>query len=234
MLQGRTIASLVPIDDFPLLSRRIEDRAIVYLDSAATALKPRQVIDAVVGFYRDACANVNRGDHTLSQEASARFEEVRHEVARFINALSREIVFTSNTTDSLNLIAAGLGLGAGDNVVASVADHHSNLLPWMGRCEVRLLPEGPDGIVDVDQIPRLIDRRTRLVAVGHVSNVTGAVQPVVDAIRLAHQHGVPVVVDAAQSAPHLPIDVVALGCDLLQGYLLGRPDRELPAIGHPR
>lgn len=198
-----------------MLARRIEDRPIVYLDSAATTLKPRPVIDAVLAFYRESCANIHRGDHTLSQEASAQFEQVRHDVARFLNALTSEIIFTSGTTESLNIVAGGLRLGPGDNVVASLADHHSNILPWMGRCETRFLPETADGVVDVERLAELVDDKTRLVAIGHVSNVTGAIQPVREAIRIAHARGVPVVVDAAQSVPHLPIDVVELGCDFL-------------------
>jgi cysteine desulfurase/selenocysteine lyase len=212
---GRNISGLVPREDFPLLMRRIEDRPINYLDSAATALKPTAVIDAVTAFYREMCANVNRGDHILSQEASTRFEQVRHDVARFINALTREVVFTSNTTDSMNLVAAGLKLGPGDNVVTSIIDHHSNMLPWLGRCETRFLPEAEDGRIDLAQLPGLIDGNTKLVAIGHVSNVTGAIQPVREAIQIARAKGVLVVVDAAQSVPHLPLDVVELGCDFL-------------------
>lgn len=209
------ILSLVPVEDFPLLKRTIEDRSIIYLDSAATSLKPNAVIEAVVGFYRDVSANINRSDHTLSQEASGKFEQVRHDTARFIGALTREIVFTANTTDSMNLVANGLHLGAGDNVVTSIADHHSNILPWMGRCETRLLPATSDGVIDLDRLPALINAKTRLVALGHISNVTGAMQPVREAIAIAHAYNVPVVIDAAQSVPHVPIDVVDLGCDFL-------------------
>lgn len=210
-----TVEPLAPREDFPLLARTIEGKRIVYLDSAATTLKPRPVIDAVVEFYRNFCANVHRGDHTLSREASERLEQVRYQVARFINATSREIVFTANTTDGINLVAESLGLAPTDNVVVTILDHHSNILPWMGRCETRFLPEGPDGAVDLNKLPDLIDARTRLVAMGHVSNVTGAIQPVAEAIAIAHDRGVPVVIDAAQSAPHLPLDVLALGCDFL-------------------
>lgn len=206
---------LAPAEDFPQLSRAHEGQRIVYLDSAATSLKPQPVIDAVLSFYRDCCGNVHRGDHLLSREASARYEEARHIVARFINATAREVAFTSNTTDGLNLVAHGLGLESDCNVVVTVLEHHSNLLPWMSRCQVRFLPTSPDGVVDLERLPALLDSRTRMLAISHASNVTGALNPVADAIRIAHEHGVPVVVDAAQSVPHHAVDVLALDCDAL-------------------
>jgi len=206
---------IAPRDDFPVLAREIEGRRLVYLDSAATTLKPRPVIDAVVRFYEHHTANIHRGDHTLSQEASEAYEASRDLVARFLGASAREVAFTANTTEGLNLVAEGLGLRAGDNVVASVVDHHSNLLPWMSRCAVRLLGERPDGRLDLDRLASLIDDRTRLVALSHASNVTGAIHPIAGAIALAHQRGVPVSVDGAQSVPHLPVDVAQLGCDFL-------------------
>jgi cysteine desulfurase / selenocysteine lyase len=209
-------APLAPIADFPLLSdRKIEGRRIVYLDSAATSLKPRQVIDTVSRFYGETCANVHRGDHTLSREASALFEDARSAVARFIGATSREIIFTQNTTDALNVLADALGLEPDHNVVVALQGHHSNLLPWMSRCEVRFLPEGPDGVTDIDALSSLVDAKTRLIALGHVSNVTGAINPVVEAVTFARKHGIPVAIDGAQSVPHLPTDVVKLGCDFL-------------------
>lgn len=200
--------SLVRAEDFPVLQRKIEGRRIIYLDSAATTLKPRAVIDAVMQFYERSTANIHRGDHTLSQEASEAYESSRDAVARFINAGGREIVFTANTTESLNLVGSGLGLAPGDNVVAGIADHHSNLLPWMSRCEVRLMR-------DPGQLDSLIDAKTRLVALTHASNVTGTIHPIADAIAVAHRKGVPVCVDGAQSVPHLPVDVLSLGCDFL-------------------
>lgn len=201
--------------DFPQLARTVEGRRLVYLDSAATSLKPQAVIDAVCEFYRTSCGNVHRGDHLLSQEASARIEEVRYAVARLVNATSREIVFTSGTTAGLNLVADGLRLEAGDNVVTTLLDHHSNILPWMSRCEVRFLPLDPDGRMQLDALPKLIDARTKLVTLGHVSNVTGVIQPVREAIAIARARNVPTAIDAAQSVPHLAVDVMELGCDFL-------------------
>jgi cysteine desulfurase/selenocysteine lyase len=209
------MSSLVPLEDFPQLARRIEGRRIIYLDSAATALKPRPVIDAVVRFYEVSCANIHRGNHSLSQEASELFESARDSVARLINATARELVFNANTTEGLNQVAAGLGLQAGDNVVTTLSEHHSNLLPWMSRCEARLVPEGDDGKLNLQQLEEQIDERTKLVAVSLASNVTGAIHPVSQVIEIAHRRGVPVVVDAAQGVPHLPVDVHALRCDFL-------------------
>jgi cysteine desulfurase/selenocysteine lyase len=210
-----THVTLAPTGDFPLLAREIEGRRVIYLDSAATTLKPRAVIDAVVRFYEHSTANIHRGDHTLSQEASEAFESTRSTVARFLNANAREILFTANTTEGLNLVARGLGLKPGDNVVGCVQDHHSNLLPWMGNCELRLVGGSSDGRIDLSQLDSLIDDRTRLVALTHASNVTGVIHPVREAIAIARRRNVPTCVDAAQSVPHLPVDVGELGCDFL-------------------
>jgi cysteine desulfurase/selenocysteine lyase len=209
------VTPLAPRADFPLLARTIEDRRIVYLDSASTTLKPQAVIDAVLRFYTHFTANIHRGNHSLSQETSEAYEQTRDAVARFLNAGAREIVFTANTTESLNLVGEGLALAPGDNVVSTMIEHHSNLLPWMQRCETRIAPVDDQGRVNVEALERLVDARTRLVAVGHVSNVTGAIAPLARIIELAHARGVPVAVDAAQSVPHLPVDVLALGCDFL-------------------
>jgi cysteine desulfurase/selenocysteine lyase len=212
MLRSVTLAAP---SDFPVLAREIEGRRVVYLDSAATTLKPRPVIDAVMQFYERSTANIHRGDHTLSQEASEAYESARSAVARFLNAGAREILFTANTTEGLNLVAQGLDLKPGDNVIAGVQDHHSNLLPWMSRCELRLLSGGSDGRPDMNQLESLIDGRTRLVALTHASNVTGAIHPVAEAIAIARRKNVPTCIDGAQSVPHLPIDVGELGCDFL-------------------
>src|SRR5262245_53244668 len=149
------MTTLAPRADFPLLSRRIEDRRVVYLDSAATTLKPKAVIDAVMRFYEHSTANIHRGNHSLSQEASELFEQARDGVARCLNAGAREIVFSADTTESLNLVAEGLGLGAGDNVVTTVVEHHSNLLPWMQRCQVRLAELDGEGRVDPERVEAL-------------------------------------------------------------------------------
>jgi cysteine desulfurase/selenocysteine lyase len=212
---GAGRGALVPVEDFPLLSRRLDGQRIIYLDSAATSLKPRPVIEAVRTFYERMTANIHRGAHTLAREASDAYEAARDTVARFIGATSREIVFTAGATEGINLVAAGLGLGPGDNVVASRLEHHSNLLPWMRRCEVRLVPEEEDGTLDADRIAGFIDGRTRVVALAHVSHVTGAVHDVAAVVEAAHRRGVPVLIDGAQSVPHRPTDVCQLGCDFL-------------------
>lgn len=207
---------LVSREDFPLLRKRtIEGRSINYLDSAATTLKPQIVIDAILNFYEHSCGNIHRGDHTLSREASDLFEEARHSVARFIGAFSQEVVFTSGTSDGLNLVADGLRLEKSHNIVVSELDHHSNILPWMAHCEVRFLPVDESGRTDVSRLGALMDDNTKLVSLGHVSNVTGAINDVAAATGIAHARGVPVCIDAAQSVPHIPVDVVSLDCDFL-------------------
>jgi cysteine desulfurase / selenocysteine lyase len=207
--------ALVSDGDFPLLSRRIDERRLVYLDSAATSLKPQVVLDAVLGFYRHSTANIHRGVHTLSRECSEAYEAARDTVARFINATSREIVFTANATESIYFVAEGLGLRPGDNVVTSILDHHSNILPWMKRCQTRFLPESDDGTIDVNQLENLVDENTRLVALAHASNVTGAIHSMAAAADIAHRHSVPILIDGSQSVPHLPTDVQELGCDFV-------------------
>lgn len=202
-------------DDFPILSRPLEGTKVVYLDSAATSLKPTAVIAEVRRFYEEISANIHRGKHWLSQDASEAYEAARSSVAQFINALPSEVVFTSNATEGVNLVAHGLALEREDNVVVSILEHHSNLLPWMSRCQLRYLPEGADGRLDVSRLESLIDARTRAVALTHVSNVTGAVTAVEQAVEIARRREVPVLIDAAQSIPHRSVDVVALGCDFL-------------------
>lgn len=209
------IVPVAPRGDFPLLARVVEGRTIAYLDAAATNLKPRAVIDAVVGYYEGLGANVHRGAHRLSDETSTAFEAARDAVARFIQADARELVFTANTTHSIGVVAQGLDLKRGDNVVTSVLEHHSNILPWLSRCETRFLREGPDGLVDFTALDGLIDEHTRLVALSQASNVTGAISALGEVIEHCHRRGVPVLVDAAQSAAHFGIDVRALGCDFL-------------------
>ena len=201
--------------DFPLLERTLDGRPIVYLDSASTAPKPRCVIDAVVATYRRHTANVHRGVHVLSEEATEEFEHARAEVASFLNASPAEIVFTRNSTEGVNLVAHGLGLAPDDEVVVTALEHHSNLLPW--RAAARAIPVGlhDDGLPRYDEVESALSPRTRLLALAQVSNTTGVVAPVDAWIGLAHARGLPVLVDAAQSASHLPIDVRALDCDFL-------------------
>ena len=201
--------------DFPLLERTIDGRPIVYLDSASTAPKPRCVIDAVVGAYTGHTANVHRGVHVLSEEATEAFEAARAEVASFLNASPAEIVFTRNSTEGVNLVAHGLGLGGDDEVVLTALEHHSNFLPW--RMAARAVPVGlhEDGMPRYEEVERLLSPATRLLALAQVSNTTGVVAPVERWVAAAHARGLPVLVDAAQSASHLPIDVRALDCDFL-------------------
>lgn len=201
--------------DFPLLERTLDGWPLVYLDSASTAPKPRCVIDAVVATYGRHTANVHRGVHVLSEEATEAFEGARAEVASFLNASPAEIVFTRNSTEGVNLVAHGLGLTPGDEVVVTALEHHSNFLPW--RVAARAVPVGlrDDGMPRYDEVERLLSPRTRLLALAQVSNTTGVVAPVEEWVAAAHARGLPVLVDAAQSASHLPIDVRALDCDFL-------------------
>lgn len=202
-------------DDFPLLARRVDGHPIVHLDSGSTAPKPRCVIDAVLRFYTECTANVHRGVHGLSEEATEQFERARHEVASFLNASPAEIIFTRNTTEAVNLLAHGLGLKPDDEIVLPAPEHHSNYMPW--RVTARVMPVGIDqnGVPLYDEIESHLGPRTRLVALAHVSNTLGVIAPVEQWIGAAHARNVPVFVDASQSASHLPIDVKALDCDFL-------------------
>jgi cysteine desulfurase/selenocysteine lyase len=211
-------------DDFPILSRSVHGRPLVYLDNAATTQKPRVVIDALVDYYENLNANVHRGIHALSEEATARYEEVRLKVARFIGAPAAEdIVFTRNTTESINLVAHAWGrkhLRAGDEILLTIMEHHSNLIPWqlLARdtgVKLRFVDIDDEGRLLWDDFERLVGPRTRLVSVAHMSNVLGTINPVRDIVDLAHSHGALVLVDGAQSVPHLPVDVGALDCDFL-------------------
>lgn len=201
--------------DFPLLQRRIDGLPLTHLDSASTTPKPDCVIDAVTRYYREYTANVHRGVHVLSEETTDAFERARQEVASFINAEPSEIVFTRNSTEGINLVAHGLGLDDGNEVVITAIEHHSNFMPW--RLQARAVPVGldPDGTPRYGEIRKRLSPRTRLVSLAHVSNTLGVVAPVEAWIAAAHEHGVPVLLDASQSASHLPLDVKALDCDFL-------------------
>ena len=211
--------------DFPILRRDVHEGVpLVYLDNAATSQRPVQVIAEITRFYRDHNANIHRGVHTLSQEASQLYEDVREEVREFINAPSeREVIFTRNTTESINLLAhawARAHLREGDEVVLSEIEHHSNIVPWqLLRDErgivLRFIPMLPDGTLDMDEARRLIGERTRLLGVTQMSNALGSIVPVQELAALAHEHGAVVLVDGAQSVPHMPVDVQALGIDFL-------------------
>jgi len=208
--------------DFPILHATRQGKPLVYLDNAATTQKPRQVIGAVNTFYATQNANVHRGVHSLSEAATDAYEEARIKVERFINAqLTCEVVFTRGSTEGINLVAQTFGrqrVGPGDEILVSHMEHHSNIVPWQILCEekgatLRVAPINRDGELIVDEFERLLSPRTKLAAIVHVSNALGTVNPVKDLIRTAHDHGVPVLVDGAQSGAHLPIDVQDLDCD---------------------
>ena len=210
--------------DFPILGRRFHDRPFVYLDSAATSQKPRSVIAAEERYYTETNANVHRGVYALSVEATDAYEAARGQVARFLHAHDpSEVVFVRGTTEALNLVATSLGreyLRRGDRVVATVMEHHSNLVPWhflrtYGGIDLEFLDIDEEGSLRLDQLDGLLDRRTKVVTVAHVSNVLGTVDPIREIAARAHEVGALVVVDAAQSAPHRPLHVRNLGADLL-------------------
>ena len=209
-------------DDFPTLRQTVYGRPLVYLDNAATTQKPQAVIDRLVRYYTEENANIHRGVHFLSQQGTEAYEAARTRVQRFVNAPhSHEIIFTRGTTESINLVAATWGrthVGAGDEIVVTALEHHSNLVPWQLLCEekgacLRVAPINDAGEVDVDAYAALLGEKTRIVAFPHVSNALGTVVPVAEMAALAHQVGAVVLVDGAQAAPHLAIDVQALGAD---------------------
>jgi cysteine desulfurase/selenocysteine lyase len=210
--------------DFPILQRTVHGRPLVYLDNAATTQKPVAVIDALVEYYEHYNANIHRGLHTLAEEATARYEETRAKVAGFINApATEEIIFTRNATESINLVAHAWGrkyLRRGDEIVLTVMEHHSNLIPWQllaGEvgAVLRFVDIDEEGRLLRDDWERLIGAKTKLVAVTQMSNVLGTINPVKEIAALAHQRGALVLVDGAQSVPHLPVDVQDLDCDFL-------------------
>ncbi len=208
--------------DFPALRQRVHGRPLAYLDNAATTQKPRAVLEALLRFYKRDCANVHRGIHVLSERATRAYEEAREKVARFLNASSpQEVVFTKGTTEAINLVAQTFGravLRPGDEVLISELEHHSNIVPWQmvtGQtgARLRVAPINDRGEILLETLERMLSPRTRLVAVAHVSNALGTVNPVREIARLAHRVGARVLVDGAQAAPHLKPDVQELGCD---------------------
>lgn len=210
--------------DFPILNEVINGQPLVYFDNAATTQKPQQVLDAITHYYQHANSNVHRGAHTLSVRATDMYENARATVARLLNAASfREIIFTSGTTDSINLVAYSFGNGllkAGDEILISVLEHHSNIIPWQivaERCGVTIkaIPMDAQGNLQLDVYRSLLSSRTRLVAVTHISNTLGTINPIADIIAIAHEKGVPVLVDAAQSVAHMPLDVQELDADFV-------------------
>lgn len=208
--------------DFPVLDQRIRGRRLVYLDNAATSQTPTPVIEAIADFYRNDCANVHRGVHLLSQRATNAYEGARSKVRRFINAASdQEIIFTRGTTEAINLVAHSFGranLVTGDEIVLTVLEHHSNIVPWQLLSEavgatLRVVPMDDAGVLDQDAYESLLNDRTKLVALVHVSNALGTVNPVREMIAKAHERGIPVLLDGAQAVPHCPVDVRELDCD---------------------
>ena len=220
--------------DFPILSRTVGGHRLVYLDSAATAQKPRQVLDAVRLFYERSNANVHRSIHTLGEEATELYEAARDRVRAFLGARQREeIIFTKGTTEAINLVVhtwARRALVEGDEILLSEMEHHSNLVPWIllareRKLRLRHVPVTDEGTLDLQAFERLITRRTRLVALAHVSNVLGTINPVAAIVERAQAAGARVLLDGAQAAPHLPVDVAALGADFyaFSGHKLGAP-----------
>jgi cysteine desulfurase/selenocysteine lyase len=208
--------------DFPILRRQVRGRPLVYLDNAATTQKPQVVIDAITRYYTEYNANVHRGVHHLSEVASEAYEAARRKIAAFLNAPDeRSIVFTRNATEGINLVAHAFGrlrVGPMDEVLISAMEHHSNIVPWQLLCEergarLRVAPIDDRGELLLDELEAMIGERTRLVSIAHMSNALGTVNPVEEIVRIAHAHGVPVLLDGSQAAYHMPVDVQALDCD---------------------
>jgi cysteine desulfurases, SufS subfamily len=209
-------------EDFPILSRTIYDKPLVYFDNAATTQKPLCVLDAMRDEYLNVNANVHRGVHWLSQQATDLHEGARETVRKFINAKSTtEIVFTRGTTEGLNLVASSFSdefMKEGDEVIVSAVEHHSNIVPWQLQARkkgivLKVIPVDDFGKLDIDEFGKMITSRTKIVSVSHVSNVLGTINPVKDIIRIAHEHNIPVMIDGAQSTPHFAVDMQDLDCD---------------------
>ena len=210
--------------DFPILTRAVRGgMPLVYLDNAASSQKPKAVIDALADYYTRYNANVHRGIHTLSEEATDEYEKARRKIQAFINAEhAEELIFVRNTTEAINLVAHSFGqrVKEGDEILLSEMEHHSNLVPWQlladrSGATLRFLPLNDDGTIDMSALPGLLSERTKVVAVSHMSNVLGTINPVEEIARQAHAAGAVVLLDAAQSVPHLPVDVQAIGCDFI-------------------
>jgi len=208
--------------DFPILKRRINGKKLVYLDNSATTQKPKQVIKAIDNYYKKHNANIHRGIHKLSEEATIMYEDAKRKIANFISADFEELIFTSGTTESLNLLAYSLSesLSRGDEIVLTIMEHHSNLVPWQQiakekGAKIKFIGITKDGTLDLEAAKKLITNKTKLVSITHVSNVLGTINPIKDLAKLAHTKGAILVVDAAQSVPHMSIDVKDLDCDFL-------------------
>jgi cysteine desulfurase / selenocysteine lyase len=208
--------------DFPILHQQVHGKPLVYLDNAATTQKPLPVIEAIENYYRHDNSNIHRGVHALSERATEAYEQVRLAAQKFLNAAdSREIIFVRGTTEGINLVAQTYGrknVGAGDEVLISAMEHHSNIVPWQLLCEekgarLRIAPIDDRGELLLEEFEKRLGPKTKIVAVGHLSNALGTINPVREIVRLAHARGVPVLVDGAQAAPRMAVDVQALGCD---------------------
>ena len=221
-------------EDFPALSLKVYGRPLVYLDNAASAQKPNAVLDRMIKAYKTEYANVHRGLHYLANAATEAYEAARAKVAKFVNARrSEEIVFTRNVTEAINLVASSWGepnIGEGDEIVLSIMEHHSNIVPWHFLRErhgavIKWAPVDDDGNFLIDEFEKLLSPRTRLVAITHVSNALGTIVPVKDVVKLSHARGIKVLVDGAQAAVHLPVDVQEIDCDFyaLTGHKLYGP-----------
>jgi len=221
--RGRTVLDVARIrEDFPILKQQVHGKPLVYFDNAATSQKPQVVIDTLNRYYATENANIHRGIHFLSELATAEYEETRGKVKRFLNASeSREIVFVRGTTEGINLVAQSYGrrfFREGDEVVISAMEHHSNIVPWQMLCEqvgarLRVIPMNHDGELLLDEYERLLGEKTKLVSVAHVSNALGTINPIGRIIESAHRRNIPVLVDGAQAAPHMKVDVQELDCD---------------------
>jgi cysteine desulfurase/selenocysteine lyase len=208
--------------DFPILKQKIHGKPLVYFDNGATSQKPQAVIEALNRYYTMENSNIHRGVHFLSEQATAAYEAARQKIKRFVNAGSeREIIFVRGTTEAINLVAQSYGrsfLKPGDEIIVSAMEHHSNIVPWQMLCEqtgarLRVIPINHEGELVLDEYSRLLNEKTKLVSVTHVSNALGTIVPVKEMVRLAHERQVPVCVDGAQAVPHLKVDVQDLGCD---------------------
>ena len=209
-------------NDFPILSQKVHGKPLVYFDNAATTQKPQQVIDALVDYYKGYNANVHRGVHHLSQVATEAYENVRKKMASFLNAAdSSELIFTRGTTEAINLVAFSFGeafVNEGDEIIISTIEHHSNIVPWQMLCQrkkaiLKVIPVFDNGVLDFEAYTKLITNRTKLVAVAHISNALGTINPIAEMIKVAHEKGVAILIDGAQGLPHGKVDVQALDCD---------------------
>src|SRR5579872_1398801 len=237
-----TLHSLITVDfdvekireDFPVLKQTVHGKPLVYLDSAATAQKPRVVVDAIRKFHEVDCANIHRGVHELSQRSTAAYEETRAKGKKFLNARSRsELIFVRGATEAVNLVASSWGrrnVKAGDEIIISAMEHHSNIVPWQMLCEeqgarLRVIPMNDRGELILEEYEKLLNPRTRMVAVAHVSNALGTINPVRDMVAMAHQAGAVTLVDGAQATPHITVDVQALDADFytLSGHKVVGP-----------